>query len=97
MASFVLFWGVFSTLIFGAIKSEQVVIVCSFFTIQVCDDIDECKGPDNGGCTANSICHNSVVRTPLTYCMTITTGLYCYSKMLMCSCHNSRTGLLSLW
>lgn len=29
--------------------------------IQVCDDIDECKGPDNGGCTANSVCHNSVV------------------------------------
>ncbi|XP_052444895.1 thrombospondin-4-B-like [Carassius gibelio] len=27
---------------------------------QVCDDIDECKGPDNGGCTPNSICVNSV-------------------------------------
>lgn len=34
----------------------------SYFTIQVCDDIDECKGPNNGGCTANSVCHNSVVR-----------------------------------
>lgn len=28
---------------------------------QVCDDIDECKGPDNGGCTSDSLCHNSVV------------------------------------
>ncbi|TRY95069.1 hypothetical protein DNTS_004697 [Danionella cerebrum] len=27
---------------------------------QVCDDVDECKGPDNGGCTANSVCVNSV-------------------------------------
>ncbi|XP_067083673.1 thrombospondin-4a [Osmerus mordax] len=28
---------------------------------QVCQDIDECQGPpDNGGCTANSYCHNSV-------------------------------------
>uniref|UniRef100_A0A8C7D8V8 Thrombospondin 4a n=1 Tax=Oncorhynchus kisutch TaxID=8019 RepID=A0A8C7D8V8_ONCKI len=27
---------------------------------QVCDDIDECQGPpDNGGCTANSHCHNT--------------------------------------
>ncbi|TSK72014.1 Thrombospondin-4-B [Bagarius yarrelli] len=27
---------------------------------QVCDDIDECSGPNNGGCTANSICQNSM-------------------------------------
>ncbi|KAK3555936.1 hypothetical protein QTP86_029754 [Hemibagrus guttatus] len=27
---------------------------------QVCDDIDECSGPNNGGCTANSICLNSM-------------------------------------
>uniref|UniRef100_A0A8B9LP21 Thrombospondin 4b n=1 Tax=Astyanax mexicanus TaxID=7994 RepID=A0A8B9LP21_ASTMX len=27
---------------------------------QVCDDIDECKGPNNGGCTANSVCQNSM-------------------------------------
>ncbi|CAB1322066.1 unnamed protein product [Coregonus sp. 'balchen'] len=28
---------------------------------QVCYDIDECQGPpDNGGCTANSHCHNTV-------------------------------------
>lgn len=32
------------------------------YSIQICDDVDECKGPDNGGCTANSLCHNSVVR-----------------------------------
>ncbi|XP_022066965.1 thrombospondin-4a [Acanthochromis polyacanthus] len=28
---------------------------------QVCEDIDECLGPpDNGGCTANSDCHNTM-------------------------------------
>ncbi|XP_066501449.1 thrombospondin-4-B [Hoplias malabaricus] len=27
---------------------------------QVCNDIDECKGPNNGGCTANSVCLNSM-------------------------------------
>uniref|UniRef100_A0A3B3TD39 Thrombospondin 4b n=1 Tax=Paramormyrops kingsleyae TaxID=1676925 RepID=A0A3B3TD39_9TELE len=27
---------------------------------QVCSDIDECKMLNNGGCTANSLCHNSV-------------------------------------
>lgn len=28
---------------------------------QVCDDIDECLGPpENGGCTANSHCHNTM-------------------------------------
>ncbi|KAM6965183.1 thrombospondin-4a [Aplochiton taeniatus] len=28
---------------------------------QVCEDIDECQGPpDNGGCTANSNCHNTM-------------------------------------
>uniref|UniRef100_A0A8C9WMF2 Thrombospondin 4b n=1 Tax=Scleropages formosus TaxID=113540 RepID=A0A8C9WMF2_SCLFO len=27
---------------------------------QVCNDIDECKMPNNGGCTPNSLCHNSV-------------------------------------
>ncbi|XP_041915194.1 thrombospondin-4-B isoform X1 [Alosa sapidissima] len=27
---------------------------------QVCDDVDECKGPDNGGCAANSQCVNTM-------------------------------------
>lgn len=40
-------------------KLFTVFFVCQ---IQVCDDVDECKGPNNGGCTANSICTNSVVR-----------------------------------
>uniref|UniRef100_A0A8B9HJR8 Thrombospondin 4a n=1 Tax=Astyanax mexicanus TaxID=7994 RepID=A0A8B9HJR8_ASTMX len=31
---------------------------------QVCNDIDECQGLDNGGCTPNSYCHNTVVRCP---------------------------------
>lgn len=29
----------------------------------MCEDIDECLGPpENGGCTANSHCYNSMVR-----------------------------------
>ncbi|KAA8584439.1 hypothetical protein FQN60_008224 [Etheostoma spectabile] len=39
---------------------EGVGILFAQTNKQVCDDIDECKGPNNGGCTANSICHNSV-------------------------------------
>ncbi|XP_061117222.1 thrombospondin-4-B-like [Conger conger] len=27
---------------------------------QTCKDIDECAGPNNGGCVANSYCHNTV-------------------------------------
>lgn len=34
--------------------------ICYF---QVCEDIDECLGPpQNGGCTANSHCLNTIVR-----------------------------------
>lgn len=38
------------------------ILNSSFCSIKVCDDVDECKGPNNGGCTADSLCHNSVVR-----------------------------------
>nr|AAH95593.1 Thrombospondin 4b [Danio rerio] len=41
---------------------------------QVCDDVDECKGPDNGGCTANSICVNSVGSYQCGRCKTGFTG-----------------------
>uniref|UniRef100_A0A673MII6 Thrombospondin-4-B-like n=1 Tax=Sinocyclocheilus rhinocerous TaxID=307959 RepID=A0A673MII6_9TELE len=41
---------------------------------QVCDDIDECKGPDNGGCTTNSICMNSVGSYQCGRCKTGFTG-----------------------
>uniref|UniRef100_A0A7N8Y4A1 Thrombospondin 4b n=1 Tax=Mastacembelus armatus TaxID=205130 RepID=A0A7N8Y4A1_9TELE len=39
---------------------EGVGILFAQTNKQVCDDIDECKGPDNGGCAANSVCHNSM-------------------------------------
>uniref|UniRef100_A0A4W5MEE1 Thrombospondin 4b n=1 Tax=Hucho hucho TaxID=62062 RepID=A0A4W5MEE1_9TELE len=38
---------------------EGVGVVYAQTNKQVCDDIDECKGPNNGGCTADSLCHNS--------------------------------------
>uniref|UniRef100_A0A8C8DS34 Thrombospondin 4b n=1 Tax=Oryzias sinensis TaxID=183150 RepID=A0A8C8DS34_9TELE len=39
---------------------EGVGIVFAQTNKQVCDDIDECKGPSNGGCPANSNCENSM-------------------------------------
>ncbi|CAB1448380.1 unnamed protein product [Pleuronectes platessa] len=45
---------------FTGLPVEGVGIVYAQTNKQVCDDIDECKGPNNGGCTANSICQNSV-------------------------------------
>ncbi|KAA0719733.1 Thrombospondin-4-B [Triplophysa tibetana] len=41
---------------------------------EVCDDIDECKGPDNGGCTADSVCANSVGSYQCGRCKTGFTG-----------------------
>uniref|UniRef100_A0AAR2KPI3 Thrombospondin 4b n=1 Tax=Pygocentrus nattereri TaxID=42514 RepID=A0AAR2KPI3_PYGNA len=41
---------------------------------QVCDDIDECKGPNNGGCTANSVCLNSMGSYTCGGCKTGFTG-----------------------
>ncbi|TMS07980.1 Thrombospondin-4 [Larimichthys crocea] len=40
---------------------EGVGVLFAQTNKQVCDDIDECKGPNNGGCTANSMCHNSML------------------------------------
>lgn len=46
--------------------SEPVLFLLGFFffsfRLQVCEDIDECLGPpENGGCTANSHCYNTMV------------------------------------
>lgn len=48
---------------FTAYKNFYFVYFMHTFS-QVCEDIDECLGPpENGGCTANSHCYNSAVRT----------------------------------
>lgn len=39
---------------------EFVFFLC-LYPIQVCRDIDECEGINNGGCVANSICMNTPV------------------------------------
>uniref|UniRef100_A0AAZ3PZD9 Thrombospondin 4b n=1 Tax=Oncorhynchus tshawytscha TaxID=74940 RepID=A0AAZ3PZD9_ONCTS len=58
---------------------EGVGVVYAQTNKQVCDDIDECKGPNNGGCTADSLCHNSA-------------GSYvCGGCKTERSCGNSRT------
>lgn len=39
----------------------EIVFFLSLCPIQVCRDIDECDGINNGGCVANSICMNTPV------------------------------------
>ncbi|XP_035247245.1 thrombospondin-4-B [Anguilla anguilla] len=39
---------------------EGVGIIYAQTNKQECNDVDECQGPDNGGCAANSLCHNSM-------------------------------------
>uniref|UniRef100_A0A4W6BWR4 Thrombospondin 4b n=1 Tax=Lates calcarifer TaxID=8187 RepID=A0A4W6BWR4_LATCA len=41
---------------YSGLPVEGVGVLFAQTNKQVCDDIDECKGPDNGGCTANSVC-----------------------------------------
>lgn len=40
------------------VKVEFFLSICP---IQVCKDIDECEGINNGGCVANSVCMNTPV------------------------------------
>lgn len=56
---------------------DTFILIYSF---QVCDDIDECKGPDNGGCTPNSICHNSMVRLQSNQCTVRVSSLTFYFR-----------------
>uniref|UniRef100_A0A3Q1JXP9 Thrombospondin 4a n=1 Tax=Anabas testudineus TaxID=64144 RepID=A0A3Q1JXP9_ANATE len=58
---------------------------------EVCDDIDECKGPNNGGCTANSICHNSVGSYHCGSCKSGFTGDQVKGCKPAISCGNSLT------
>ncbi|KAL4004758.1 trichohyalin [Sarotherodon galilaeus] len=70
---------------------EGVGIVYAQTNKQVCDDIDECKGPDNGGCTANSICHNSVGSYHCGSCKSGFTGDQVKGCKPEISCGNSLT------
>ncbi|XP_063334352.1 thrombospondin-4-B [Pelmatolapia mariae] len=70
---------------------EGVGIVYAQTNKQVCDDIDECKGSDNGGCTANSICHNSVGSYHCGSCKSGFTGDQVKGCKPEISCGNSLT------
>ncbi|KAJ8405617.1 hypothetical protein AAFF_G00315970 [Aldrovandia affinis] len=52
---------------------------------QVCRDIDECAGHSNGGCTANSHCHNTVGSF---YCGACKTG---YTGDLLTGCRSEKS------
>uniref|UniRef100_A0A8C6KQD5 Thrombospondin 4b n=1 Tax=Nothobranchius furzeri TaxID=105023 RepID=A0A8C6KQD5_NOTFU len=70
---------------------EGVGIVFAQTNKQVCDDVDECKGPDNGGCTQNSHCHNSVGSFYCGSCKTGFTGDQVKGCEPELSCGNSLT------
>uniref|UniRef100_A0A673CHW7 Thrombospondin-4-B n=1 Tax=Sphaeramia orbicularis TaxID=375764 RepID=A0A673CHW7_9TELE len=70
---------------------EGVGVLFAQTNKQVCDDIDECKGPDNGGCTSNSICHNSMGSYHCGSCKTGFTGDQVKGCKPEISCSNSLT------
>uniref|UniRef100_A0A3B3TQM8 Thrombospondin 4b n=1 Tax=Poecilia latipinna TaxID=48699 RepID=A0A3B3TQM8_9TELE len=76
---------------YAGLPVEGVGILFAQTNKQVCDDIDECKGPDNGGCTANSICHNSVGSFYCGSCKTGFTGDQVRGCEPELSCGNSLT------
>lgn len=60
---------------------------------QVCADIDECLGPpENGGCAANSHCHNTMVTSP-----GLVSGYYSPVSVSVSDSVLSSPGLLPLW
>ncbi|KAG7241176.1 hypothetical protein INR49_025919 [Caranx melampygus] len=70
---------------------EGVGVLYAQTNKQVCDDIDECKGPNNGGCTANSVCHNSVGSYHCGSCKSGFTGDQVKGCKPEVSCSNSLT------
>uniref|UniRef100_A0A8K9V7Q9 Thrombospondin 4a n=1 Tax=Oncorhynchus mykiss TaxID=8022 RepID=A0A8K9V7Q9_ONCMY len=70
---------------------EGVGVVYAQTNKQVCDDIDECKGPNNGGCTADSLCHNSAGSYVCGGCKTGYIGGQVKGCKPERSCGNSRT------
>ncbi|XP_067105827.1 LOW QUALITY PROTEIN: thrombospondin-4-B [Osmerus mordax] len=70
---------------------EGVGVVYAQTNKQICDDIDECRGPNNGGCTANSLCHNSVGSYKCGGCQTGFTGDQVKGCKPERSCGNSLT------
>ncbi|KAM7368829.1 hypothetical protein PAMP_013136 [Pampus punctatissimus] len=70
---------------------EGVGVLFAQTNKQVCNDIDECEGPNNGGCTSNSICHNSVGSYHCGSCKTGFTGDQVKGCKPEVSCGNSLT------
>uniref|UniRef100_A0A8D0CZP7 Thrombospondin 4b n=1 Tax=Sander lucioperca TaxID=283035 RepID=A0A8D0CZP7_SANLU len=76
---------------YSGLAVEGVGILFAQTNKQVCDDIDECKGPNNGGCTANSVCHNSVGSYHCGSCKSGFTGDQVKGCKPEMSCGNSLT------
>uniref|UniRef100_A0AAQ4Q5U0 Thrombospondin 4a n=1 Tax=Gasterosteus aculeatus aculeatus TaxID=481459 RepID=A0AAQ4Q5U0_GASAC len=76
---------------YSGLAVEGVGVVYAQTNKQVCDDVDECKAPDNGGCAANSVCHNSVGSYHCGSCKTGFTGDQVKGCKPEISCGNSLT------
>uniref|UniRef100_A0A8C8MGV7 Thrombospondin 4a n=1 Tax=Oncorhynchus tshawytscha TaxID=74940 RepID=A0A8C8MGV7_ONCTS len=76
---------------YSGLAVEGVGVVYAQTNKQVCDDIDECKEPNNGQCTANSLCHNSAGSYVCGGCKTGYTGDQAKGCKPERSCGNSLT------
>ncbi|XP_071030219.1 thrombospondin-4-B-like isoform X1 [Oncorhynchus clarkii lewisi] len=76
---------------YSGLAVEGVGVVYAQTNKQVCDDIDECKEPNNGQCTANSLCHNSAGSYVCGGCKTGYTGDQVKGCKPERSCGNSLT------
>uniref|UniRef100_A0A8C5H1E3 Thrombospondin-4-B-like n=1 Tax=Gouania willdenowi TaxID=441366 RepID=A0A8C5H1E3_GOUWI len=76
---------------YSGLPIEGVGVLFAQTNKQVCDDVDECKGPNNGGCAENSICHNSAGSYHCGSCKTGFTGDQVKGCKPAISCGNSLT------
>ncbi|XP_010778393.1 thrombospondin-4-B-like, partial [Notothenia coriiceps] len=76
---------------YSGLATEGVGIIYAQTNKQVCDDIDECKATNNGGCAANSVCQNSVGSYSCGSCKTGFSGDQVKGCKPEVSCGNSLT------
>ncbi|KAI4795272.1 hypothetical protein KUCAC02_031524 [Chaenocephalus aceratus] len=76
---------------FSGLAIEGVGVIYAQTNKQVCDDVDECKATNNGGCAANSACQNSVGSYHCGSCKTGFSGDQVKGCKPEVSCGNSLT------
>ncbi|KAK5900379.1 hypothetical protein CgunFtcFv8_025341 [Champsocephalus gunnari] len=76
---------------YSGLAIEGVGVIYAQTNKQVCDDVDECKATNNGGCAANSACQNSVGSYHCGSCKTGFSGDQVKGCKPEVSCGNSLT------